>query len=98
MPKATTNVAILGSTGSIGRSTLEVVAASQATLRVVALSAHRDFDRLIEQARQVRPLWVVASDAEAAARHSWTGLPDGCELIVGPAGLEQVVRQADIDV
>ncbi len=93
-----TNVAVLGSTGSIGRSALEVVAASPGLLNVVALSAHRELEKLVEQARQFRPKWVVASDADAAGSHDWKDLPKGCQLLAGAAGLEQVVRQPEIDV
>ena len=98
MSASTTNVAILGSTGSIGRSTLDVVAASGGTIRVVALSANRDFSRLLEQARQFQPRWLVASDAEAARAHDWQGLPAGCQLLVGPQALEEVVRQPEVEV
>ena len=62
------NVAILGSTGSIGRSTLEVIAASEGSLRAVALTAHRNLALLEEQARTLKPRWIVATDAAAAAR------------------------------
>jgi 1-deoxy-D-xylulose-5-phosphate reductoisomerase len=98
MPSNPTNVAILGSTGSIGRNALEVVAASNGALRAVALSAHQDLGTLVEQARQFTPQWVVASKPAAAAEQSWTDLPPGCQVAVGPAGLEQVVRTEAIDV
>jgi 1-deoxy-D-xylulose-5-phosphate reductoisomerase len=98
MPIPCTNIAILGSTGSIGRNALEVVAASGGALKAVALSAHHDLDRLTEQARSVQPKWVVASDVEAAAGRSWSNLPPGCQVLSGPQGLEQVVRMPEVDV
>ena len=58
---------MLGSTGSIGTSALEVIGASDGRLRVAALSAHTKLPRLLEQARRVRPRWIVATDAEAAS-------------------------------
>lgn len=98
MTATSINIAILGSTGSIGRSALEVVTASDSGLRVAALSAHRDLDKLAEQARRFRPQWVVASDVDAAGARNWSDLPKGCQLLVGPEALEQVVRQQEIRV
>jgi 1-deoxy-D-xylulose-5-phosphate reductoisomerase len=98
MSKDTKNVAVLGSTGSIGTSALEVIEASQGRLRAVALSAHGKLERLLEQARRVRPRWVVVTDEVAARQFSWKGLPAESELVVGPAGLAQVVAQNEVDV
>ena len=60
-------VAVAGSTGSIGRQTLEVVRAEAGTHRVVALSAGRGVDTLVQQAREFRPEAVAVAD-EAARR------------------------------
>ncbi len=88
---------MLGSTGSIGRNALKVIAASGGRLRAVALSAHRRLDRLIEQAQQFQPRWVIATDAAAAAAHDWSALPAETELVRGPEALEQVVADAQVD-
>ena len=90
------NVAVLGSTGSIGTSALAVIAAAPARLRAMALSAHARLDLLVEQAREVRPRWVVASDPVAAAAQDWSGLPKGVELLIGPEGLETVARHPEV--
>ncbi|HEY4232310.1 MAG TPA: 1-deoxy-D-xylulose-5-phosphate reductoisomerase [Lacipirellulaceae bacterium] len=92
------NIAVLGSTGSIGTNALEVIAASEGRLRAVALSAHRSFDQLVRQAHQFRPRWIVATDEVAAQAFPWNGLPEGCELVVGQQGLEQVATAAEVDV
>jgi 1-deoxy-D-xylulose-5-phosphate reductoisomerase len=94
----TRNVAVLGSTGSVGTGALEVIEASAGRLRAIALSAHRRFDRLVTQAHQFRPQWVVATDEAAADRFRWNGLPRGCELIVGEQGLEEVAASDEVDV
>ncbi|HPP54252.1 MAG TPA: hypothetical protein PK777_14970, partial [Thermoguttaceae bacterium] len=47
-------IALLGSTGSIGRNTLEVVAATEGRLKVLALTAHRNTRLLKAQAQQFR--------------------------------------------
>ncbi len=98
MPKAAKRVAVFGSTGSIGRSALEVIAASQGRLEVVALSARTKLAELVEQARRHRPRWVVASDAKAAAAFDWSDLPKGCELVTGPDALVKIAGAEDVDV
>ena len=92
-----TRVAILGSTGSIGRSTLDVIAASHGTLEVGALSAHTNLELLEAQARRFRPAYVVACDAETAARHDWT-LPPETKLLVGPEGIRTIASHPQVDV
>ena len=58
-------ISLLGSTGSIGRQSLEVIAACGMT--VAALTANRDVKRLEEQCRQFRPELAVMMDPAAAA-------------------------------
>jgi 1-deoxy-D-xylulose-5-phosphate reductoisomerase len=91
-------IALLGSTGSIGRSTLEVVAAAPEQFAVEALSAHRHFDELCQQAHQFKPAYVVATDEDAATQFNWSDLPADTELLVGQAGLERVVRLSEVDI
>jgi 1-deoxy-D-xylulose-5-phosphate reductoisomerase len=93
-----TNAAVLGSTGSIGRNTLEVISASAGRLRAVVLSAHENTGLLLEQARQFQPRWVVATEPQAAARQDWSGLPKGTELLVGPEAVAGVVQDPEVDV
>jgi 1-deoxy-D-xylulose-5-phosphate reductoisomerase len=97
MTSRVSQIAVLGSTGSIGRSTLEVIAASQGTLRAVALTAHRNVQLLEEQARAVRPRMIVATDPAAAAAHNWSGLPNGVELLVGPEAVAKVAADPEVD-
>jgi 1-deoxy-D-xylulose-5-phosphate reductoisomerase len=91
------NLAVLGSTGSIGRNTLEVAENSQGRLRIVALSAHGNLALLEEQARRVRPRWIIVTDPVAAARHDWSALPEGVELLTGAEGIARVVRDPAVD-
>jgi 1-deoxy-D-xylulose-5-phosphate reductoisomerase len=60
-------LAILGSTGSIGRSTLSVVALHPERFRVAVLAAHGSWEAIVEQARQFRAETVVLVDPKAAA-------------------------------
>ena len=60
------NVAVLGSTGSVGENTLQVIANSQGELRVAALSAHTQLERLIEQAIEFEPKCVIVGSPQPA--------------------------------
>ena len=91
-------IVVLGSTGSIGRSTLEVVAASRGDLEIVALSAHRRLNELCAQARQVRPRFVVVTDESAAGQLDQASLPADTELLMGREGLSRIVRLPEVDV
>ncbi|MBN2475924.1 MAG: 1-deoxy-D-xylulose-5-phosphate reductoisomerase [Pirellulales bacterium] len=98
MTDPVTNVAVLGSTGSIGRSTLEVIAASRGSLRAVVLSAHGNTDLLEQQTRSAGPRQIVVTDPAAAKSHDWSSLPKGVELLVGHEALAQAVSDTEIDV
>lgn len=62
------NLTILGSTGSIGESTLDVVSRHPEKFRVFALAGHTQVDKLAAQCRTFRPEYAVVADAEHAAR------------------------------
>jgi 1-deoxy-D-xylulose-5-phosphate reductoisomerase len=98
MTERVTNIVVLGSTGSIGRNALDVIGASEGRLRAFALTANSQTKLLEEQALRMRPRWLVATDGEAAARHSWSRLAHGTELLVGPESLERVVSQPEVDI
>ncbi len=85
-------VAILGSTGSIGLSTLDVLARHPERFRVVALTAHRNVERLAEQCRRYRPQVAAMADPDAAHRLASLlgGMPGAPEILAGVEGLEQV--------
>ncbi len=59
---------VLGSTGSIGESTLDLVGRHPSQFRVVALGAHRSVDRLIAQCERFKPEHVAIADAAVAAQ------------------------------
>jgi 1-deoxy-D-xylulose-5-phosphate reductoisomerase len=85
-------LSILGSTGSIGEQTLDVVAAHLDQFEVVALAAGRRVDRLIEQARQFRPRVVsVADPAEQYAVGEALG--GECKVVSAEAGLVEVATE-----
>ena len=91
-------MAVFGSTGSIGKNALEVIAASNGRLKAVALSAHGKLELLLEQAQQLHPRWVVAADQDAAKRFDWKSLPTGTELLCGTGALADVACEDEVDI
>jgi 1-deoxy-D-xylulose-5-phosphate reductoisomerase len=92
------NVAVLGSTGSIGRNALEVIAAEPTELKAAVLSAHSNTGLLLKQAWRLRPQRIVVTDEAAAAALDPGDLPPGLELLSGGDGLRRAVQDAEIDV
>ncbi|HEY9034900.1 MAG TPA: 1-deoxy-D-xylulose-5-phosphate reductoisomerase, partial [Pseudomonadales bacterium] len=82
---------MLGSTGSIGTSTLDVVARHAQQYRVIALTAHRQDDVLFEQCVRFKPMYAVLVNAEAADRLAKRIAFAGLEIKVlsGADALEQ---------
>ncbi|GMW03545.1 MAG: 1-deoxy-D-xylulose 5-phosphate reductoisomerase [Candidatus Hydrogenedentota bacterium] len=79
---------ILGSTGSIGRSALEVVRQYPDRFEVVALAAHSNLDLMAQQIAEFSPSFVAVVDEAAADRlHS---LPDGVQFFRGIDGLSEI--------
>jgi 1-deoxy-D-xylulose-5-phosphate reductoisomerase len=91
-------IAILGSTGSIGCNTLDVVEHLGTPYRVAALSAHSQVDKLLEQVRRHRPAAVGVTDAVAAERVRQMLGPGGPTLYAGPDATAELVRRDDVDV
>jgi 1-deoxy-D-xylulose-5-phosphate reductoisomerase len=85
-------VAVLGSTGSIGESTLDVLRRHPERFRVVALTAQRNAARLFEQCEQFRPDYAWIGDASLhaglAEQLRRSGLPT--QLLRGADALEQI--------
>lgn len=98
MSRPSRKIVVLGSTGSIGRSTLEVVAASGGNLQVVGISANRSCQRLLEQAQRLRPRWVAVTDEQSGRQFDWGGLPRETELLLGTEGMERMIAHAEVDV
>jgi 1-deoxy-D-xylulose-5-phosphate reductoisomerase len=90
-------IAILGSTGSIGCSTLEVIASFPDRFRAVYLSANRNIDLLREQINTFRPKGVVVLDPERAAVLR-ADVGNSVEVLCGTEGLMDVVSRDDVDV
>jgi 1-deoxy-D-xylulose-5-phosphate reductoisomerase len=89
------NLALLGATGSVGASTLDVVARHPGRYRVVALTAHRGAAKLLELCRTHRPRHAALSGMteDAALRRQFKEL--GTELLFGADALVQVASDTD---
>ena len=91
-------IAILGSTGSIGTQTLEVVRNYSDRYQVYALCAHRSVDLLIAQAQEFHPEVVCIADESlySTLREGLTGLD--CKVWAGEDAIAQMVTMPSIDV
>lgn len=92
----TRNIALLGSTGSIGENTLKVARHLPDRIRVKALAARGNIDLLEKQAREFRPALVAVAEEKQAAELK-KRLP-GMEVAVGVEGMKAVAAHADIDL
>ena len=94
-------LALLGSTGSIGRNTLQVVREIDSEVEVVALAAGRNFAELARQAAEFRPRLLSVADEEslAALRDSISGIPGYApRCVCGPDGNYEAAVGIDSDV
>ncbi|HIE03596.1 MAG TPA: 1-deoxy-D-xylulose-5-phosphate reductoisomerase [Candidatus Latescibacteria bacterium] len=91
-------VVVLGATGSIGRSTLEVVSRFPDTFRVVGLSARRNVELLAEQAKKFRPEAVAVTE-EGALDKLRNILKDlGIKVLFKEEGLSALAGELDADL
>ena len=91
----TKTIALLGSTGSIGRQTLEIV--RELKLRVVALAAHSSVDLMEAQAREFGPRLAVLYDKAAAEELRQRLRDTDIEVLSGPEGLLAAAQAEEAD-
>ncbi len=100
MPDAITltGITILGSTGSIGVSTLDVISRHPDRYQVIALTAHRNIDALAAQCRVWRPRFAVMADPECAAQLVLQLKAEGIttEVLAGKTGMETVAALPEV--
>jgi 1-deoxy-D-xylulose-5-phosphate reductoisomerase len=88
---------ILGATGSIGASTLDVVSRHPDRFEIVALSGHRRLDVLERQCRRYRPRYAVVAETADGSRLSAALADTGTEVLAGPEALIHVATLAEVD-
>jgi 1-deoxy-D-xylulose-5-phosphate reductoisomerase len=93
-------IAILGSTGSIGRSTLSVIGMHPERFRVVMLGAHSSWETVVEQALEFAPELIVLVDPQAAARARAALAERGCKTPVesGAEALATAVAASNVQM
>lgn len=92
-------LALLGATGSIGENTLDVVARHPERFRVVALTGHRQVEKLAEQCQQFKPRYAVVADetaAQALLQRLQAASVD-TEVLFGEQALCDVAASSEVD-
>jgi 1-deoxy-D-xylulose-5-phosphate reductoisomerase len=99
MRRQVSSIVVLGSTGSIGISTLSVIARHPNRFRVLALAANSDVDTLLSQCLEFSPRYAVLANTDAAteltARIRHAGVD--CKVLSGAESLEVVAAHPDAD-
>ena len=91
-------ITLLGSTGSIGTQSLDVIRAQG--YEVFGLSAHSHVDKILQQIEEFHPKYVCMTDPDAAARldAALSGRAGAPKLLTGPEGLRQLAALDGPDV
>jgi len=89
---------ILGSTGSIGKSALDVIANNKERIEVLGLSAHSNIDLLLKQIHDFRPSFVAVTDERTYAKFKSTFLLPSVELLGPPDGIEKLASLPEADI
>src|SRR5687767_8184045 len=95
-PESPKRIALLGSTGSIGKQTLDVIGQLEGRFRVVCMGAGRDRGTLLEQVAALPepPLLLALGDEEAAA----VGNSHGPRILSGEVGMVELATHPDVDL
>lgn len=90
------NVAVLGSSGSIGLQTIDVVKRFPDRFRVIGLAVHRNIKALEGQIAELKPKMVVIADEQAASevKKNYSGV----EVLSGMEGLEGLAAHSEVDI
>jgi len=96
---ATVTVSVLGSTGSIGKNTLDVIKMNPG-FEVYGLSAHSNIELLLDQCKEFQPRYAVVSDDNNAVRFGELLESSDCrtELLTENASLERIASDDDVQV
>jgi 1-deoxy-D-xylulose-5-phosphate reductoisomerase len=94
----TKKIAILGSTGSIGRNALRVIDSLGPEYKIAALSAHSSVELLANQARQYKPEFVAITNSDYAEQLSELLDDMDIEILAGPDGLIKIAELQQVDI
>ena len=90
-------IAILGSTGSIGRNALRVIESLGGEYEVAALSANTNVELLGEQVRRFRPKFAAITNSDYAEQLGEAVGDSDCEVLSGAGSLEEIAKHEDVD-
>ena len=91
-------ISILGSTGSIGRNTLNVIDSLQGAIEVIYITARKNVDLLVQQALKYRPSAVGIIDKEAAKIVENRLAGEQISVLAGRSGLLDIAARDDVDI
>lgn len=91
------NIAILGSTGSIGKSTLDVLKAFPDKFSVAGLTTNSNIELLYQQIKEFHPKFICVRDTDAALALKSKLRSNNLKLFIGDDGLRQITWQNSID-
>ncbi len=98
MMKNKKNIAVIGSTGSIGTQTLEIIKENKDVFNVLVLSANKNSDLLIKQSIMFLPKYVVVTDEESYKKVVFGLKKHEIKVLFGESGLCEVVSLKEVDV
>ena len=93
-------LSILGSTGSVGQSTLDVVARHPDQYKIVALSANNNVEKMLAQCEQFHPKLAVMADFECAEKLQKklkTTAASGTQVLAGSDAINQIAADPDCE-
>ncbi|MBM3967243.1 MAG: 1-deoxy-D-xylulose-5-phosphate reductoisomerase [Planctomycetes bacterium] len=91
------NVAVLGATGSIGHSTLDVLSHLSDRFRIALLSCHQRLDRFQEQCDRFKPRRAIVTGPRNAEVDAWLQKTDGCSETVREVGTTRLIEAIESD-
>jgi 1-deoxy-D-xylulose-5-phosphate reductoisomerase len=90
-------IAVLGSTGSVGTSCLDVIGSHPDRMSVMGITAQSRWELLAQQSGTFHPRWAVVSDATLKSSIGAGAFPSRTELLFGADGIEKVAADAEVD-
>jgi len=91
-------IAVLGSTGSIGTNCLDVLGVLSDRLQLAGITANRNWERLFVQSRRFEPRWAVVADASIKNTVHRDAFSPRTELLFGPDAIERLAAADEVDV
>jgi len=90
-------IAVLGSTGSVGTSCLDVIGSHPDRMSVMGITAQSRWELLAQQSGTFHPRWAVVSDESLRSSIGAGAFPSRTEVLFGADGIEKVAADADVD-